>query len=67
MGTILQLQAPIIAGNIFPCCFTGKGKTAKDLGTRKTFSDAAKTAADFFDIHNSLQGESFYNIDNNYL
>ncbi len=42
-----------------PLLFYRKGKAAKDLGTRKTFSDTAKTAADFFDVHNNLQGESF--------
>jgi len=41
-----------------PLLFYGKGKPARNLETRKTFSDAAKTAADFFHIHNSLQGES---------
>jgi phosphopentomutase len=37
-----------------------KGKSGKNLGTRKTFSDIAKTAADFFGVENDLKGISFY-------
>lgn len=42
-----------------PLLFYRKGKAAKPLGVRDTFSDAAKTAADFFGIKNSLCGKSF--------
>ncbi len=42
-----------------PLLFLNKNETGKDLGIRKTFSDVAKTAADFFDIKNALQGTSF--------
>lgn len=38
-----------------------KSKKGINLGTRKTFSDIGKTAADFFKIENSLQGTSFFN------
>lgn len=44
-----------------PLLFYGKDRKAKDLGTRKTFSDAAKTAAEFFNVKNSLKGTSFLN------
>lgn len=36
-----------------------KGKAGKDLGTRDTFSDIAKTAAEFFGVENKLKGRSF--------
>jgi phosphopentomutase len=39
--------------------FSKKNKEAKNLGIRKTFSDVAKTAAEFFDAENNLKGESF--------
>ncbi len=42
-----------------PLLFFRKSKPGKDLGVRKTFSDVAKTAADFFHVENSLKGESF--------
>ena len=44
-----------------PLLYYGKSLEAKDLGTRKTFSDAAKTAAEFFNIKNNLKGVSFLN------
>jgi phosphopentomutase len=44
-----------------PLLYYGKNKLANDLGIRKTFSDAAKTAADFFNISNQLKGTSFLN------
>lgn len=44
-----------------PLLYYGKNKPANDLGIRKTFSDAAKTAADFFNISNQLNGTSFLN------
>ncbi len=42
-----------------PLLFYRKGFSSKNLGIRKTFSDAAKTVADFFRINNSLKGTSF--------
>jgi len=42
-----------------PLLFFRKNRNGKDLGVRKTFSDVAKTAADFFHVENSLKGESF--------
>jgi phosphopentomutase len=44
-----------------PLLFYRKGKAAEDLGTRETFADAAKTAAEFFKVDNSLEGKSFLN------
>jgi phosphopentomutase len=44
-----------------PVLFYRKGKEGKPLGVRSTFSDAAKTTADFFGIDNSLCGKSFLN------
>lgn len=42
-----------------PLLFYRKNKPGKDLGIRKTFSDAGKTAAEFFGVENNLKGESF--------
>ncbi|HSP88236.1 MAG TPA: phosphopentomutase [Ignavibacteriaceae bacterium] len=42
-----------------PLLFYRKGVKGKNLGIRKTFSDVAKSAADFFKIKNSLKGDSF--------
>jgi phosphopentomutase len=42
-----------------PLIFFRKNIKWRDLGIRKTFSDVAKTAGDFFHIKNSLKGESF--------
>lgn len=36
-----------------------KGANGVDLGTRLTFADVAKTAAEFFGVENSLKGKSF--------
>lgn len=44
-----------------PLIYYGKNKPSNNLGIRKTFSDAAKTAADFFSISNQLKGNSFLN------
>lgn len=44
-----------------PLLFFQKDKPGKNLGTRETFSDIAKTVADFFKIDNSLEGKSFLN------
>ena len=42
-----------------PLLYYKKGRTGKDLGTRKTFSDIGKTVADYFKVDNDLKGESF--------
>jgi phosphopentomutase len=42
-----------------PLLFYQKGKPGKNLGIRNTFSDVAKTVADFFNVDNSLEGKSF--------
>lgn len=42
-----------------PLLFFKKNVVGKNLGTRKTFSDVAQTAADFFNIKNNLCGTSF--------
>lgn len=42
-----------------PLLFFQKNKFGRDLGIRQTFSDAGKTAAEFFSIKNSLNGKSF--------
>ncbi len=44
-----------------PVLFYQKNKSGKNLGSRKTFSDAAQTAAHFFKVNNALEGESFLN------
>jgi len=42
-----------------PLLYFGKNKKPNNLGERKTFSDVGKTAADFFNVHNHLEGTSF--------
>ncbi len=42
-----------------PLLFYRKNMLPKNLGTRETFSDAAKTIAGFFNVENSLKGKSF--------
>jgi phosphopentomutase len=42
-----------------PVLFFRKNKKSQNLGIRRTFSDVAKTAADFFGVENDLEGESF--------
>ncbi|HOJ07699.1 MAG: phosphopentomutase [Ignavibacteriota bacterium] len=42
-----------------PLLYYGINKAVNDLGTRETFSDIGKTAADFFGITNELKGKSF--------
>jgi phosphopentomutase len=42
-----------------PLIFYQKNKVARNLGIRETFSDAAKTVADFFKLKNNLKGISF--------
>ena len=44
-----------------PLLYYRKNIPGKDLGTRKTFSDVAQTAAHFFKINNNLKGTSFLN------
>jgi len=44
-----------------PLIFYRKNKSGKNLGTRNTFSDIAKTVAEFFMIDTSLNGKSFLN------
>lgn len=44
-----------------PLIYYGKNKLSKNLGIRKTFSDAGKTVAEFFYIKNNLNGISFLN------
>lgn len=44
-----------------PLLFYRCGREGRDLGIRETFSDVAKTTADFFGITNSLKGKSFLN------
>ena len=44
-----------------PLIFYRKNRIGKNLGTRETFSDIAKTVADFFSVPNNLRGKSFLN------
>ncbi|MDR3668729.1 MAG: phosphopentomutase [Ignavibacteriaceae bacterium] len=44
-----------------PLLFYHKGKSGKNLGIRDSFSDVAKTVAEFFGLKNSLEGKSFLN------
>jgi phosphopentomutase len=44
-----------------PILFYRKGYKGKNLGTRKSFSDVAKTVADYFKVENKLNGKSFLN------
>jgi phosphopentomutase len=42
-----------------PLLFYQKGRNGKNLGIRNTFSDVAKTVAEFFNVNNSFEGTSF--------
>ena len=42
-----------------PLLYYSKNKKSKNLGIRKTFSDAGKTVAEYFNIKNDLKGISF--------
>ncbi len=42
-----------------PLIFYYNQSEIRDLGIRKTYSDAGKTISDFFNIRNNLKGESF--------
>lgn len=44
-----------------PLLYFRQNVIGKSLGIRKTFSDVAKTAAEFFNINNNLNGTSFLN------
>ena len=44
-----------------PLLYYRNGIIGKNLGVRKTFSDVAKTVADFFNVRNELSGISFLN------
>ena len=44
-----------------PLLYYCKNQVSKNLGIRKTFSDAGKTVADFFRVDNNLKGISFLN------
>jgi phosphopentomutase len=44
-----------------PLLYYVKNCNGKNLGIRKTFSDTAKTAAEFFNVNNNLKGISFFN------
>ena len=44
-----------------PLLYFRKGVAGKNLGVRKTFSDVAKTVADFFSVETDLNGSSFFN------
>jgi len=44
-----------------PLLYYRVNSPGNDLGTRKTFSDAGKTVADFFKVRNNLKGTSFLN------
>lgn len=44
-----------------PLLYFRKGIIGKNLGVRKTFSDVAKTVAEFFNVENNLSGISFLN------
>ncbi|MBK8945628.1 MAG: phosphopentomutase [Ignavibacteriae bacterium] len=44
-----------------PLLYYAKDKKSKNLGIRNSFSDVAKTIADFYKIENNFLGESFLN------
>jgi len=44
-----------------PLLYYRKGIIGKNLGVRKTFSDVAKTVAEYFNVENNLYGISFLN------
>ena len=44
-----------------PLLYFQKSKEGTNLGIRNTFSDVGKTIADFFQVENSLKGQSFLN------
>jgi phosphopentomutase len=45
-----------------PLLFLRPGRKGKDLGRRETFSDVAKTAAEYYNVRNSLKGKSFLKV-----
>jgi len=42
-------------------CYLGGREVGKNLGVRRSFADVGKSIAEFFDLENSLAGESFLN------
>lgn len=44
-----------------PLLFYQKGKKGRDIGTRSSFSDVAKTVGEYFGVTNTLKGKSFLN------
>lgn len=44
-----------------PLLYYRKGITGKDLGIRDTFSDVAKSVAEFFNVNDTFKGKSFLN------
>ena len=42
-----------------PLLYYSPGQEGKTLGTRESFSDVAKTIADFYKVNNDLHGKSF--------
>jgi len=44
-----------------PLLYFRKGTAGKNLGTRSTYSDVAKTIGEYFHVTNLLKGESFLN------
>ncbi len=45
-----------------PLLYYQKNEEGKNLGTRETFSDIAKTVAEYFKVNNELKGKSFLNL-----
>lgn len=45
-----------------PLLYYGKNKRSNNLGTRNTFADVGKTAAEYFKVNTDLFGESFLNL-----
>lgn len=45
-----------------PLIFYRKNRPGVNLGIRETFSDVAKTAAEFFGVANTLKGKSFLSV-----
>ena len=45
-----------------PLIFYRKNRPGINLGIRETFSDVAKTAAEFFGVANTLKGKSFLSV-----
>lgn len=50
-----------------PLIFYNRRRKSENLGTRKTYADVAKTAAEFFRLENNFDAESFLNLSNPHL